>query len=181
MLTEMIVDVARRQVRATGAALMAAKPEDPDDADFAVFVEEAIRIFLDTCLSVRRTIDRVWELQRAGRVSDLLAAWATGSRLFDETIRTADDVRGLLHLAQRRGRVIGRAAELEQVAAQLPSQREEFRTTFPLATEEEAREARAAIARGEYLDADEAFARIAGVDVETWRRRVAEYEARKKK
>lgn len=47
---------------------------------------------------------------------------------------------------------------------------------WPVGSAEEIAEARAAAARSEGLDLDEAFAQIAGVDVETWHRRVEEYK-----
>ncbi len=46
---------------------------------------------------------------------------------------------------------------------------------WPVGNDSEVAEAQAAAARSEGLDLDEAFAQIAGVDVETWRRRVEEY------
>jgi hypothetical protein len=49
---------------------------------------------------------------------------------------------------------------------------------WPVGSPEERAEAKAAIVRGETLDADEAFAEIAGTDVETWRKNIDEYKRR---
>jgi hypothetical protein len=52
---------------------------------------------------------------------------------------------------------------------------------WPVGSPQEIAEAKAAIARGETLDADESFAEIAGVDVEKWRQSVEEYKGRRQR
>jgi hypothetical protein len=51
---------------------------------------------------------------------------------------------------------------------------------WPVGSDEEIAQARAAANRGEGLDLDEAFAEIAGVDAAAWRQRVEEYRQGRK-
>jgi hypothetical protein len=52
---------------------------------------------------------------------------------------------------------------------------------WPVAGPEETAAVKAAIVRGETVDADEAFAEIAGTDVDTWRKNVEEYQRRRER
>ena len=68
--------------------------------------------------------------------------------------------------------ILGRLDEAIRAAAET---KQRVLEQWPVGSDDEIHEAQAAAARGEGLDLDEAFAQIAGVDVETWRRRVEAY------
>lgn len=175
MSTVMVVDAVRMQFEAAGEAF-ARRPQGGKPSENAAFAEDAIVVFLDRPSTMRRVVDRVWEIQRAGRFGNLLQAWHEVSVLFDLAMRQAKPLLEMIDLAQKAGYTVERADEFERAVRELEQLRQDFQGKFPVVTEVEAAEDRAAMARGDYHDADTAFARIAGVDVETWRRRVEEYE-----
>jgi hypothetical protein len=172
MSTEMIVGAVQKQFEATNAALNAARSENGEIAERAAEVEDAIIVFLDRPSTMRRVVDRVWETYRAGRIPNLLRVWHTVSVLFKLALRQAPPLRERIDRARQAGFKVERADEFEHAVRELEELRDQFCMTFPVATDEEAAADMAAIARGEYLDVDVAFAKIAGVDVETWRKRV---------
>jgi allophanate hydrolase subunit 1 len=132
---------------------------------------------LDRPLTLRRVVERVVEQQRAGCIPDLFATWQSVCILFELTKRQVYPLRERIKGVQKAGNKVERAEEFERAIREIEELYHDFRTTFPVATEEEAVEDLAAIARGDHVDAEEAFARIAGVDAATWRRRVAAHEA----
>jgi hypothetical protein len=176
MSTEMIVDVVRRQFEATGEALSAWRPADGEAAGRAAYTGDAIVVFLDRPSLMRRVVDEVCKARQAGRIANLLQIWHEVSLLFDLLKRQATPLREDIDAARQGGPGIERAEEFERAVRELQELSDQFRKRFPVTREEEAAEDRAAIARGEYQDAEEAFARVAGVDVDTWRRQLAEYE-----
>jgi hypothetical protein len=109
---------------------------------------------------------------RAGRVANLLNGWHTISVLFKLALRQAPPLRERIDHARQAGFKVERADEFEGAVRELEELRDQFRKTFPVATDEEVAADKDAIARGDYQDVDAAFATIAGVDVETWRKRV---------
>jgi hypothetical protein len=58
--------------------------------------------------------------------------------------------------------------------------KQELLDRWPVGSDQEIAEARAAASRGEGLELDEAFAQIAGVDGAAWRQRVEEYKRGRK-
>jgi hypothetical protein len=176
MSTEMLVDVLRREFEATGEALTAWRPEDEQAAGRVAYTEDAIVVFLDRPSLMRRLVDEVCKDREAGRIANLLQTWHEVSLLFALLKSQAAPHREAIAAARQSGHGIEHAEDFERAFRELDELADEFRKRFPVATEEEAAEDRAAIARGEYQDAEEAFARIAGVDVATWRQRVAEHE-----
>jgi hypothetical protein len=176
MSTEMIVDVVRRQFEVTDEALRAWRPADGEAAGRAAYTEDAIVVYLDRPSLMRRVVDEVYRARQAGRLTNPLRVWHGVSLLFDQLKRRATSFREMIASARQDGYAIDRAEEFERAVRELEELDEQLRQQFPVATDEEATEDRAAIARGDYQDADEAFARASGVDVDTWRKRMAEYE-----
>jgi hypothetical protein len=84
----------------------------------------------------------------------------------------------LVVLLQRAGHEIDGAVALEQTIRELEQMRDEFRRTCPVATREEVEADRQAIAAGQYQDAEEALAEIAGLDLATWRQRIEKAASR---
>jgi hypothetical protein len=75
------------------------------------------------------------------------------------------------------GTAVGELAELEAAIADVERMREAILAEWPWPPmAEEVRQAREATSRGEYLDSEEAFAEIAGLSPEAWRRKVEEHK-----
>ncbi len=177
MTTEMIVDGAQRQFEATEETLAAWKPEDAELADQVRYAENAIALFLDRPATMRRVVERVRKSAQLGHVPNLLQLWHEVSSLFLAALHPVAPLRDLLARLRAAGCVVERAEELKLAVRDLEELRQEFRKTFRVVTRQEAEADRRAIARGESQDADEAFAEIAGVDVETWCKRVAKHQS----
>lgn len=172
MSAEMIVDAVQRQFETAGNVLNAWKPVDGEAAESAAFAEDAILVFLERPATVRMAVGRVWEAQRVGRIANPFGIWQLVSILFDKALRQASALQETIATAQTAGFAVARAPEFARAVRELEAMRDEFQTTFPVATPQEAEEDRRSIASGEHLDVEEAFAQIAGLDVETWQQRV---------
>ena len=172
MSTEMIVGAVQKQFEVTNAVLNASRSENGEIAERAAEVEDAIIVFLDRPSTMRRVVERVWETYRAGRIPNLLHVWHSISVLFKLALRQAPPLRERIDRARQPGFEVERADQFDRAVRELEEMRVQFRTTFPVATEEEVAADKDAIARGDYQDVDAAFATIAGVDGETWRKHV---------
>jgi hypothetical protein len=64
---------------------------------------------------------------------------------------------------------------LDAEARAVQEVRQDVLRRWPVGGDEDLADARAAAARGEGLETDEAFAQIAGTDVPGWRKRIEEY------
>jgi hypothetical protein len=173
MSSEMIVDAAQRQFQAAEETLSAWKPEDSELADLRAYAENAILIFLDRPAILRRVLERFQKVASTDQGQDPLRVWAAGSYLFHAALRPAVELEQVISLLGTSGFAPEGADKLKQAIREIESLRDEFHKTCPVETEKEAEAHRQAIARGEYEDADQAFADIAGVDIETWRERAA--------
>jgi hypothetical protein len=97
--------------------------------------------------------------------------------LSDAYVKAAESVRAS---ALRAWRAAGSpagidfATVLERAIQTVVQARQSVLERWPVGSDEEIAQARAAANRGEGLDLDEAFAEIAGVDVAAWRQRVEE-------
>jgi hypothetical protein len=171
MSTEMILDAAQRQLTAADEALAAWKPVDSPLAGLAGYAENAILLFLDRQAVMRRVVERMQKLARGGQTPNLLQLWYEGDQLFQNALAPAAGHRELLAALVRAGFVVEGAGQFEESVRELERLRREFCQTMPLASPEEAVAFHSAISRGEFQDADEAFAEIAGVDLEAWRGR----------
>jgi len=173
MSAEMIVATIRKQFEMAGEALTESKPKESQPAETARYSEDAILFFLDRPATLRRLVEHVWATQRAGRVPDPLPLWLNVSVLFQLALRQANSLRESIAFARAGGFRVEREEEFERTVREIEALRGEFQKPFFFKASEGEREAALGL---EYLDADEAFAHIAGVDVETWRQRMAEYE-----
>ena len=172
MSSEMIVDAAQRQFAAAEETLVAWKPEDSELAALVSYAENAIVLFLDRPATMRRVLERLRKVAQSEQAQNLLQLWYEGSYLFDAALRPLAATRRVIAVLRQAGFVVEGVEKLEQTVRELEEMRDQFRKTYPAATNEEAQNDRLAIAKGEYQDADEAFAEIAGVDLDTWRKRV---------
>jgi hypothetical protein len=177
MSIEMIVGAVQNQLQAAKGPLSEWRPEDTEIAERVLETEDAIVVILDRPRLMRRVVERVWQEQRAGRIANPFQIGHRVSVLFDLAAREARPIQNLIVLAKQAGYQVERAEEFSRAVREMEELRDEFKRTFPIVTAEEAQQDRDAVARGDFVDAEEAFAHIAGVDVETWRRRVADYES----
>jgi len=177
MSIEMMMDAAERQLTAANETLEAWKPTDSELAGFVPYAENAILLFLDRQAVMERAVERMQKLAQLGQVPDLLQLRSEASRLFRCALRPVAGHRKLLAALAGAGFVVGEAERFEQSVRDLERMRDELRKSLPLATCEEFQTELSAIEKGEFQDADAAFAEIAGVDVETWRQRIAKSQA----
>jgi hypothetical protein len=99
-------------------------------------------------------------------------------RVFADRIDAAEKILALAaDAAARTGQPIPETEGLASAAEDVRRLRRELAERWPVCTDDEMEEVRRQIARGEGMELDDAFAAIAGVGVEEWRRRV---EARRK-
>jgi hypothetical protein len=110
-------------------------------------------------------------------VTDLSVAWLQERRraieeLTAKYLELVAAIKGLASLAGDPSRGKDQICRLEQTAQGFVNAKQRLLERWPVGSPQEVAEARSAAQTEDYLDADEAFAQIAGVDVETWRRRV---------
>jgi hypothetical protein len=130
--------------------------------------QEYRRIFKDANSSV------AWLQERRQVLEDLIGAY----------VQLAESIRHSAHAAWKAAGSPGGEGFLLRLEKAIEAVGEAKRTIlerWPVGSPQEIAEAKAAIERGETLDADEAFAEIAGVDVGGWRKSVEEYKARQQR
>jgi hypothetical protein len=177
MSIEMIVGAVQKQLEATKGPLSDWRPEAAEMAERVAETEDAIIVMFDRPNLMRRVVERVWQSHRAGQIANLFQTRHRIAVLFDLATREAHPIKNLIVRAQQAGYRVERAAEFERAVREMEELRDEFKKTFPVVTATEAAQDRTALAGGDYVDAEDAFARRAGVDVATWRQRVADYES----
>jgi hypothetical protein len=176
----MLFRVHRSQADIVAETVEAWKGEH-DRAMRARDVEDAVLLCLDYPAQMGRLWKTTWKHIEDGTMG-VNAAWYALQATFTRTLDVMDGVRELVRAAAAAGHTVEGAAELEQARDRVAALKDDIFRHWEPFTEETAREALEASARGECLELDEAFAAIAGVDKETWLRRVAEYrEAKEKK
>ena len=150
---------------------------DEHKADVARNLESVIQ----QTLPILKSLDNLWrsslELIEAHRIDDYNELGRALRASFDPGLRIMARVVELVTAFERVGGTIASADELRDAHARLLRMENGIFEHWPLFTEQDAAEAREAIERGDYLELDDAFAQIAGVDKETWMRRV---EARRR-
>src|SRR5205807_7187731 len=100
--------------------------------------------------------------------------------LLDRTLHVLREVRALAQeVAQSTGCPIEGAPQLDEAVETVARMKAEFVEQWPWLGDSELEKAWTEYRRGEYLDLEDAFAQIAGVDRETWRRRVDEHQQRR--
>jgi hypothetical protein len=173
----MLFRMYRGQVEAMAEAVEAWKGEQ-DQAMRALDVEDAVRSCLDYPARMGQLWKATWRHIEDGKI-EINAAWHALQAAFAKTLGLMDDVGELAREAAATGHPINAAAELDQARARVAALRDDLFRHWEPFTEEDAREALEASARGEGIGLDEAFAQIAGVDKETWLRKVADYRTAK--
>jgi hypothetical protein len=124
------------------------------------------------------------EYNRLFKEPNLTVAWLQERRrvieeLSDTFLQLAESIKSSICQACQ---TAGSPAEVDVVARLdsavqiLAEEKQCILERWPVGSPREIAEARSAIARGEGLAAEAAFAQIAGVDVETWRKRVEDYK-----
>jgi hypothetical protein len=149
------------------------RPDDAQPAEQAAYAEDALVLFLDRPATMRRLVERVWEVMRACQFANGLDIWHEVSILFHLALHQTIPLRDSLARCKQAGLPVEREEACRNAVRELTDLRARFRKSFPAATEEEAEADRRAVAQGDYLDDNEAFADIAGVDLDTWRTRAA--------
>jgi hypothetical protein len=167
----MLVDAAHRQFEGADAALNAWRPVG-ESTDNVSYVEDAIIVFLGRPAILRAVVDRLHQTANSKQEVNLLRLWHEGSGLFRRALKVVPPLRDMINIvgAELDDR---RKAEFDAAVRELEEMADRFRRTFPIATAADKVVVRAAIEAKEYQDADEAFAEIAGVEIEEWRRRMA--------
>jgi hypothetical protein len=145
-------------------------------------LQDLVGLCADLAVSARELIEK--EYKRLFKESDLTVAWLQERRqvieeLSDSYLQLAASVKTLACRAwQAAGSPAGAdfAYRLDGAIQAVAQAKQNVLERWPVGSDEEIAAARASAARGEGLDVDEAFAQIAGVDVETWLKRVQDHE-----
>jgi hypothetical protein len=164
------------RARAVHETVESWRPEGTAEAQ-ARGAEEMLDVFEATAAAMEHLYRKEYEraVRGASDVEQLRHTRACLAQAFShlaEAIRGFD--LGVGHLAQNGGHFRAGADRLEKVRASVARLRERLAEEWPVGTEAEASEALGAAA----LDADAAFAQIAGVDKAEWLRRVEEHKRR---
>ena len=148
-----------------------------DREELAGDLEDHVRELLTFPDMLRRAWRSVFHaLFARGRVD----CRSVGEKVRDVWTRCAGVMRDVLRVGREMERQTGLSveglAELEAASADVERMREAILADWPWPpSAEEIRAAREAISGDEYLDSEEAFAEIAGVSLEAWRRKVEEH------
>jgi hypothetical protein len=150
-----------------------------------VRIAQQLESMVPLCVELPRELERAyaWECNRAVTgdqdavaLRETRACMAEG---FKQSTDLVEEMLNMLDLLERcSGRTAGGRTELLRARGSLHALTARLEEEWPICTEGEAAEALAAAGRGEALDADHAFAQIAGVDRAAWAERVAEHKRR---
>jgi hypothetical protein len=181
MSIHFLAQLVRGQLSGLEQALEAVHNELEDslksNGDPAVGGRELQRI-IRQCLPIPRILGDLWHSTFERIKTHLEEDYdETERRLrecFDPGLRILARVTELIETYERRGGSVEEAAELRSALGQTRRLEAQIFEHWPRFSNKDVAEARAALARGECLDLEDAFAQIAGVDRETWRRRVEE-------
>jgi hypothetical protein len=144
--------------------------------------EDLAALCSELSLSGRDLLEK--EYKRIFKEPNPTVAWLRERRrvleeLSDDYVRLAESIRASASRAWQAAEApVGKDVEVRlggAIQAVLQA-KQSVLDRWPVGSDQEIAEAQAAASRGEGLDLDDAFAQIAGVDVETWRQRVEEYK-----
>lgn len=164
----------RGQVRALAETVEAWKAEHRE-AMIARDVEDMVRVCLDFPAMLTRIYGSAWDRIRANELEDYMKTGEALQDLVRDTTELLHSIRVLAHGFVEAGHSLEGTSQLEDVLARLEDLRQEINRCWPWFSQEEIDAGRADQARGEFLDLDKAFAQIAGVDQETWCKRLEEH------
>jgi hypothetical protein len=144
--------------------------------------KEIVALCLELSTSGRDLFEQ--EYRRIFRYADLTVGWLQERRLViedlsDRYVQLAESIRSVAYRAwETAGSPAGEdiGSLLDRAIRVVTEAKHAVLEQWPVGSPEETAEAKAAIARGETVPADEAFAEIAGTDVESWRKKVEEYK-----
>jgi hypothetical protein len=156
-------------------------PDTGTAALFRRFYTDLRTLFADLAAAYRDLLRK--EHSRIFQVPGVTVAWLRERRsvlqeLGEVYLRLAGSVRSDAYQAwEAAGKPDGDTLNgyLDAEARAVQEARQDVLRHWPVGGDEDLTEGRAAAARGEGLDADEAFAQIAGTDVPGWRKRIDEY------
>ncbi|GEM_PF-6375673 len=181
MSTNVASRLSQGQLRGFEAALESAKidiEESWKSEDHKANVARNLEGVVRQTLPILKTLDSLWrstlELIEAHVIDDYNELRRELRASFDPGLRIMSRVVELVAAFERVGGVVHGADELRETHARLLQLESGIFQHWPEFTEQDAAEARAALERGDGLELDEAFAQIAGVDKETWMKRVEE-------
>jgi hypothetical protein len=115
----------------------------------------------------------------AGQIDDFQRCGDDVLAVVDSHLRILSVVQEWVRAAEQVGQHVGRAEELPRAVDALRSLRSEVVGGWLWPEARTLNEIKAEEGDAEWLELDEAFARIAGVDKETWLKRVEEHKRRK--
>jgi hypothetical protein len=174
MSESILIQLYRGQMRAMAETVEAWKAEHRE-AMIARDVEEMVRASLDYPTMMTRLYDSAWNRILANELEDYLKTGEALQDLLSQTVELLHSIRALARSFVEAGHPIERMNQLEDALARLENLKHEIIQCWPWFSQEDIDAGRAEHARGECLELDEAFAQIAGVDKETWRKRVEEH------
>jgi hypothetical protein len=175
-----ILTLYRDMARAGSKMVVESWKRDHDGPMAAARLRETI----DGCLlfpqRVREACQGEWDrLTRATDYADFQESGVRLRRLFEDAVDYLEAILEAARIHEQDGYPSERIPQLERALASLRAMREEFEESWPWFGEADRDAARADQQRGDLLDVDDAFAGIAGVDRETWLRRVEERKRKK--
>jgi hypothetical protein len=149
------------------------------DAMIAQDMEDIVSACLDDPARLRRLIDSNLKKVQSGQLDDLNEARSNLLNLVQIQLTLLEQARVLVQIVEKGGHRIAGATKLEQAIDAVEKQKDGLFRHWPEVRPSEAAEARAAADRGECSELGDAFARMAGVDIETWQKRVEAHERAK--
>ncbi len=146
------------------------------------FVQDLVALCSDLSDSGRQLLEQ--EFKRIFKAPDLSVRMLRERRRVIEELSASfiELATRLKNLASQAYQTAGRPpgtellSRFDEAAGRLVAAKTSVLERWPVGSDEEIAEARKGGRPEDYLDADEAFAQIAGVDVETWRRRMDKYK-----
>jgi hypothetical protein len=152
-----------------------AVPQQGHTAMTGWYFEDLVTLCLELSASGQQLLER--EYQLIFQVPDLSVAWLQERRqaieeLTAKYLELAASLKSLARLVTDSARGKDQVDRLDQAVQCFAAAKQRVLERWPVGNAQEVAQARAAGRPEDYLDLDEAFAQIAGVDVETWRQRV---------
>lgn len=147
-----------------------ARPENGEQDQRSV---ELLRAAVVLHQLLRAVVQVVGDRFSQNRIDDYTAEGRQLTALFDTTQSLLENIRAEERRSRGEGQAVGGLEQIDSVLADVRRWRADLLDHWPWFSEEDMVEARAAEARGELLDLDEAFAGIAGVEKQVWLERIA--------
>jgi hypothetical protein len=127
----------------------------------------------------RDLLEKEW--QRLFHRENLTVGWLVERRhileaLSEEYVRLAQSIRDLVAQQTSIAAQATLPDQLDDAIQALVQVKQDVLSRWPVGSDEEIAQAQASASKGQESNAEEAFARIAGVDVEAWRKRVEDYK-----